>query len=283
MTIQADNDTYVMGRTIGEEQRLQTQADIIARPTRNLFVTAGIGPGMKVLDLGSGAGDVALLAAELVGPTGSVVGVDHNGTILETARRRAAEAGYSNVTFVAGDLRTIELAVEFDAIVGRCIFFHLADPVAALCNVLRHLRPGGIVAVHEPDPQPLRQANSYPLCPLIQRVSAWIADGLERGGADMQITLKLHQIFLDAGLDAPSMQGDVLCGGRVDFLQRACAWGAEITRSLLPIILREGIATADEVDIDTLAQRMFDEASSVKAVLRLPPTIVGAWTRKPKS
>ena len=78
MSRQPNDDTYAMGRTEAEEQRLQRQAALYAPATRRLFEAAGIGPGMKVLDLGSGAGDVALLAAELVGPTGHVVGVDMN-------------------------------------------------------------------------------------------------------------------------------------------------------------------------------------------------------------
>jgi ubiquinone/menaquinone biosynthesis C-methylase UbiE len=74
-----------MGRTEREGRRLLRQAAAHAAPTRRLLAAAGIGPGMTVLDLGSGAGDVALLAAELVGPGGRVLGVDENPRILETA------------------------------------------------------------------------------------------------------------------------------------------------------------------------------------------------------
>lgn len=281
MSVQADTDTYTMGRTAGEEQRLQFQADMLSGPTHRLLVYAGIEPGMKVLDLGSGAGDVALLAAELVGPSGSVVGIDVNDTILETARRRAAEAGYPNVTFIAGDLRTVELDDEFDAIVGRLILCHLADPTATLRDVLSYLRPGGIIAIGEWDFPSFVSQNSYPLRPLIQRASAWAVEALNRGGVDVYTARKLHQIFIDAGLDAPSMHGEIVLGGSEAFLQGyLMSFLAECVRSLLPIILREGIATEDEVDIDTLARRMFDEAIAANAVI-LSAHYVGAWTRKP--
>jgi tRNA A58 N-methylase Trm61 len=100
MSAQSPEDTYAMGRTEAEERRLQLQAALHEPDTRRLFEAAGIGAGMKVLDLGSGAGDTAMLAAEMVGPTGRVVGVDMNATILETARRRALEAGHANITFL---------------------------------------------------------------------------------------------------------------------------------------------------------------------------------------
>ncbi|HEY8686983.1 MAG TPA: class I SAM-dependent methyltransferase [Chloroflexota bacterium] len=70
---------------------------------------------MRVLDAGCGPGDVALLAAGMVGPRGDVVGVDNSPTALETARVRVARAGLTNVSFVEGDLRSIEIEDEFDA------------------------------------------------------------------------------------------------------------------------------------------------------------------------
>jgi cyclopropane fatty-acyl-phospholipid synthase-like methyltransferase len=108
-------DGYGLGRSEAETRRLLAQARGAELPLRRLFEDAGIGQGMRVLDLGSGAGDVAMAAAELVGPAGSVVGVDMNPTILEAARERTAAAGLENVAFVAGDLREgVGLEGEFD-------------------------------------------------------------------------------------------------------------------------------------------------------------------------
>src|SRR4051794_2648043 len=100
MAQQSQTDpTYVLGRSSGETQRLTLQSDLTRRFTRQVFIEAGITPGMRVLDLGSGAGDVAFLTAELVGPTGEVVGIDLNPAILEVAQQRARDGGYSNVSF----------------------------------------------------------------------------------------------------------------------------------------------------------------------------------------
>ena len=80
---------YLLGDTIAEHQRLVRQAAIFDPFTERLFRDAGIGPGQRVLDVGSGVGDVAILAAKLVGPSGIVVGVERDSKTLATARSRA--------------------------------------------------------------------------------------------------------------------------------------------------------------------------------------------------
>ena len=79
---------YVLGRSETESQRLVKQAAFLRPSTERVFRKAGIAEGMHVLDLGCGAGDVSFLAAELVGPTGSVVGIDVDPGVLALARAR---------------------------------------------------------------------------------------------------------------------------------------------------------------------------------------------------
>src|SRR5262252_2820612 len=91
---------YVFDRTrADEERRLEKQSAIMDPFTERLFRDGGLGEGMRVLDLGSGAGDVAMLAARIVGTAGVVVGVEGSPVAIETARRRAAAAGLRHVTF----------------------------------------------------------------------------------------------------------------------------------------------------------------------------------------
>src|SRR5215472_8890747 len=90
---------YALGYTDAEHNRLVRQAAIIAPITERLFREAGIGPGQHVLDLGSGMGDVAILLARLVGPSGEVVGIDRDATSIARAQARVAAAGLSNVNF----------------------------------------------------------------------------------------------------------------------------------------------------------------------------------------
>src|SRR6516164_10718276 len=94
------NSTYVFELS-EEAKRLEKQGQFLAPLSRRLFEDAGITEGMKVLDVGCGAGDVALLLAEMVGPHGTIVGVDSNPAILETAGQRVRAAGLPHVSFVS--------------------------------------------------------------------------------------------------------------------------------------------------------------------------------------
>lgn len=134
---------YTLGRAPEETERLIKRAQIIAPSTRRLFEEAGMVAGMKVLDVGGGAGDVALLAAELVGPTGAVVGVDTNPAVLATAHERVRAQGLGNVTFREGDVESVALDDDFDAVVGRYVLIWVRDPGQVLRAAVRHLRPGG--------------------------------------------------------------------------------------------------------------------------------------------
>src|SRR5918911_250078 len=162
------SDTYALGRSAAETQRLIRQAQIYGPHTRQFFATAGITAGMKVLDVGSGAGDVALLLADLVGPRGAVIGVETNPTILDTARARVRAVGWTNVTFLEGDVHSIDLDDDFDAVVGRWVLMYLPDGAAVPNHLPRRWRPGGFVALKENDfPYP---PMSFPPAPLHQQV-----------------------------------------------------------------------------------------------------------------
>jgi len=148
---------------VGEAQSIQQLAQILAPVTWQFLEQAGI----KVLEVGSGAGDVDLLAAGLVGPSGTVIGVDNNPAILETARARAQATRLTQVSFVESDLTGSVLDDTFDAAIGRYILQYLRDPVLALRQLVRHLRPGGIVAFQEADLT--RLGTRSPRCPSSSR------------------------------------------------------------------------------------------------------------------
>jgi ubiquinone/menaquinone biosynthesis C-methylase UbiE len=267
---------YVMGRSEAEERRLRQQAEVYAPSTRRLLEDAGITTGMKVLDIGSGAGDVALLVADLVGSSGTVVGIDTNPAILDTARVRVRAAGLTNVSFIEGDIRAVTLDRDFDAVVGRLILLYLGNPAEVLRRAASHLRPGGIVAFQEADFT--NGPVEVPPSRLDQQMWTWWRQTVSRAGLELAMGFKLYQAFLAAGLPAPQMRLDAPLGGGPDWA--GYAYIAESIRSILPLMLKFGVATAEEVDIDTLAARFRDEVVRQQGVVMLP-TFVGAWARTP--
>ena len=84
-----------MGRSAQEGRRLQLQAEMYAPHTEHLFRLAGIGPGMTVVDVGCGPGDVTRLLARMVGPSGFVTGIDMDPAVLRVAARDAATAAWA--------------------------------------------------------------------------------------------------------------------------------------------------------------------------------------------
>ncbi len=270
------SDTYPLGRSEAETRRLVLQNQIFGPLTRQFLQAAGINRGMKVLDLGSGAGDVAMLLADLVGPEGEVVGVDMNADILETARARVSALGWSNVRFHHGDVLDLGLPTDFDAVVGRWILMYVADPVALLRDVQSHLRPGGIVAFQE-SADLTRPVRAYPPGPVHAHISRWTAAPDDYAGPFFDMGRRLYGAFLDAGLGSPQLRHDAPIGGGPDW--PGYAYVTESMRSLLPFFEQLGTVTASEVDIETLESRLRSEIVDQQGV-QILPEVIGAWARR---
>ena len=144
---------YVLGHSAQEQRRLAEQGVMLRPITERLFRDAGLRRGMRVLDVGCGVGDVTCLVAEIVGSEGAVVGVDLAGTVLATARNRAASRGLRWTRFVEADIAQVSLAdlstQPFDAVVGRLVLMYQANPTAVLRRLAAMVRPGGVLAFLE--------------------------------------------------------------------------------------------------------------------------------------
>ena len=145
MTTIRPSADYPLGNTDAEHERLIRQAARVAPITERFFREAGVGSGQRVLDIGSGVGDVAMLTARLVGPSGEVVAIERDPRSIVKARARVTEAGFHNVSFNESNVDEISDEKPFDAVVGRFILMYLPDPVAALRSISRLVRPGGSV------------------------------------------------------------------------------------------------------------------------------------------
>ena len=270
-----DDPKYTMGRSREETDRLIRQSRLYEGLTRRFLKEAGLVSGMRVLDIGSGAGDVALAATELVGPAGQVVGVDVNGKILETARVRVGKAGWTNVEFVAGDARTLDLGGDFDALVGRFVLMYMSDPSEALKQFAGRLRPGGIVAFQEID-FTFRRSFHPPNTPLAKKLIGWAIAVFECSGVHTGMGFDLYRAFVDAGLPEPVLEGTVLGGGSAGW--PGYEYIADSVQSVLPLMEEYGIATSEEVDVKTLPERLRKEVVAAKSPILLPMNIT-AWTR----
>ncbi len=271
---QSSGDAYVLGRADTETQRLIQQGAFQRLFTHRFLVDAGIQPGMRVLDVGSGAGDVALIAGELVGPSGSVVGVDVNAAVLDVARARAAAAGQTWTTFVAGDCLRLAFDFPFDAVVGRLVLVHQPDPATTLRSLVKHLRTGGIIAFQEYN-FASDSLIQHPATPLWGQVWTWLVKSLHNGGIPSHAGYDLYRIYQEAGLPAPRLDLSAAIGGGPDWA--GYDYAAETLRSLLPLTLKLGLATAEEVDIDTLAERLREETVASGGIVKAAD-LVGAWT-----
>ena len=266
--------TYALGHSEQELERLSRQAQAFEPFTRQLFQQAGLGAGMRVLDVGCGSGDVAFLAADLVGLGGEVIGVDRAAAAVQRATACAQSRGLQNVKFLEGDPAAMEFDQPFDAVVGRLVLMYYPDPSDAVRKLARQVRDRGLIIFQEFD---IANCRSLPLAPLFERHSGWIKQTLNATGARTQLGLELYRVYLEAGLPGPSMRMDALIGGGPD--SRAYELVADVTSSLLPAMEKLGIATAAEVDISSLEQRLRDEVVATKGVV-LSPALIGSWSRK---
>ena len=265
---------YILGHSDREIERLKAQARLIDPITQRFLREAGIIPGMRVLEIGTGAGDVAFLAAEIAGDRGEVVGVDRVPAALEAARGRASARSQRNVLFREGDPSEIAFDRPFDAVIGRYVLQFQKDPATMLRAVARHVRPGGLVTFHEIDWSGL---GSLPPVPTYDRCCHWGVETLRLHGTETRMGTKLYSTFVAAGLPPPSMRLEALVGGGTKGLALLQLL-AELVATLLPEMERLGVTTPADVGIETLVDRMRDEALATSSVL-FGQYQIGAWSR----
>lgn len=196
--------TYILGHSESELQRLIDQSRFFEGLTVQVLLNAGVASGMRVLDIGCGAGDVSFLAAKLVGPSGTVIGIDKSTEAIALARERASRAEFQNVTFIEGDMIDLSLEQSFDAAVGRLVLMYQPDPVAALRRIACHVRPGGIIAFQELALN-IFSVRSLPHSQLYEQCIYWMKETLRHARIELHMGLKLYPTFVEAGLPVPQM------------------------------------------------------------------------------
>ena len=273
------SETYPFESSEHERRRLLAQGELFAPFTERLLERAGIGPGMRVLDIGCGAGDVALAAAALVGAEGSVVGVDRDPAQAAFAQERARASDVHQARFVAGDYREIALDAPVDAVVGRLVLMYARDPLDALRATLRNLEAGGVVALQESIVDCDGPVFIEPRDCLAAKAAEWYRAGFRHAGVQPRMGLRLPALMRAAGLDVSS-DIELLLPVQQGPDGQLFATLAAVVRSQLPAIVASGAATAEEIDIETLEARMIAEAPAGGAVGYFNLGHVGVWARK---
>jgi SAM-dependent methyltransferase len=259
----ARSGKYALGTGADAVGRLNVLHRIYSPAGREALLDAGLKEGMRVADFGCGPGVMTRMLASEVGPWGSVTGIDLHEAQLEQARQLCAVEGLNNTTFVAADACLTGLPPNrFDLVYCRFLLLHLVDPAACLQEMLRVLKPGGILVVEDGD---LASACSVPPTALdafgdlftrlgpIRGVDYSLANRLPHlvaGAGFSIIKLKVHQPSERAGLSGLLLKWSVEEAGSA-FVEAGL-----ITLEHLERTLREMERAVIDPDVLALAPRM---------------------------
>jgi ubiquinone/menaquinone biosynthesis C-methylase UbiE len=245
---------YVLGHSDSELHRLMRQAAVLTPITRRLLSDAGLARDMRVLDVGCGTGDVSMLVADMVGSSGAVVAIDRSKESLAIARERAQAAGHDNIEFREGSAEAFTTRVPFDFAIGRYVLVHQPDPASFIRAIAKNVRPGGVVAFHEPGLYDKRNQTVPPIA-LWSKVFDWIVTAFQSVMTHPDAGARMVGHFHDAGLKrTPTLFCEIPIGGGAE--SPLCGWIVHTLRSLIPQLEKIGVATAQEIDIDTLEDRL---------------------------
>jgi SAM-dependent methyltransferase len=261
---------YALATGEAAVQRLFVLHRIYFPAGRRLLLHAGLKPGMHVADFGCGVGAVTRVLAEMVGPTGSVTGIDANGAQIEQAARHCWCAGLENAEFRTVDACKTGLpAHSFDLVYSRFLLLHLPDPAACLREMQRLLKPGGILLVEDGD---LASATSVPRTSLDAFADLFSRLGPKRG-VNYSIAVNLYHMVKQAGFVSPEIEIHQPAGCRSDhgILLKASVEEAG------PAFVSAGLITAAQLE-RTIAD--MEEAANNPNVLALAPRMSVVWARK---
>ncbi len=195
MTAKEFSGHYPIERRAGEVERLRLQAEAMAPDAAAMLDRIGVSAGWRCLEIGCGPGGITSLMSERVGSSGRVVGLDMDAEFLELARSKAAP----NTEFRQGDAYNSGLAPDsFDLVHMRFVASTAGQPERLIAEAKRLARPGGTVALQEPDGTTLKCYPPHPAWDTLQRV---LMDTFAGVGADLALAHKLYAMLRASGLE----------------------------------------------------------------------------------
>jgi SAM-dependent methyltransferase len=264
---------YSLGSSPAERDRLRRQSGELRGQSALLLDRVGVAAGWRAIDLACGPSGILDLLADRVGPAGHVVGLDFEPANVALAREFAAERGLANVEVIQADARrTGLLSASYDLVHARTLLVNMPDPAAAVAEMVRLARPGGWVAVLEPD---VGGSVCYPPDPAWDRLTQIFLSAQQVDGADTFIGRRLPELFRRAGLVDIGVEAtaDIYPAGNSRRTIRA-----DLVRSMRPKIVAAGIASERELDeVDQAVRKHLSDPDT----LMLPHLLFLAWGRKP--
>lgn len=258
---------YALATGAAAVRRLNWLHNVCSPAGRRVLLKAGLKPGMKVADFGCGPGMVTRMIAEIVGPTGSVTGVDISAAQLHEAIEISARQGFTNITYVEASACDSGLPkASFDLAYCRFLLLHLPDPAACLQEMKSLLKPGGILFIEDGD---LTAAASYPPTALNAFADLFGRLGPTRG-LDYAIAKNVYALVKSAGiqhLDAEVHQPTMVAGEGRHLLK----WSVEEAG---PAFIGAGLISPEELE-RTLTQ--MQQAIDDPNVLILGPKMFLVW------
>lgn len=268
-----DKSHYVIRGGVEGRERLRILSRVMWPSTLNLLQRAGIRPGMTCLDVGCGGGDVSRELARLVGPTGTVVGIDIDDVKIGIAREEAAALAIPNLEFRVCNLGETEPHAEFDFVYARFVLTHLPDPNVMVAKIRQALRPGGIFVVADID---FRGYFSYPESAALARYVALYTEAVKRRGGDPNIGPRLPALLAAAGFENIQMSVAQPAGldGEVKLLSPLTM------ENIADAVMAEGLASRAE--IDQIVDELYTYARTA-GTIGCMPRVVEAWGQRPQA
>ncbi|HEY6279957.1 MAG TPA: methyltransferase domain-containing protein [Streptosporangiaceae bacterium] len=264
---------YALGSDQGESARLQRQAEELAAESSALLDRVGLRPGQRAIDLGCGPRGILDLLAQRVAPGGQVIGLDANPAHTAMAAEFAAQRGLGGVRVATADARHTGLPSDSqDLVHARTLLVNVPEPAEVVAEMLRLAKPGGWVAVIEPDTE---YTISHPPDPAFTRISEIFTVAFRRNGADHTIGRRVPGLFRQAGLH------EVAAEARVQMYPPGSTRRTlriDLLRSMRAQVIEMGLATGAELDeLDAAARAHVQDPSTIVIYGHL----FLVWGRKP--
>jgi ubiquinone/menaquinone biosynthesis C-methylase UbiE len=218
-----------------------------------LLIDSGLRKGMRVLDVGCGAGDLSIMASELVGDTGEVVGFDISQEVLAVAKKAVSEKYLSTVTFVHADITELPDNIGvFDMIICRRVLMYQSNTAQCIGSLLPFLSEDGKMVFQESDY--MVTSFSSPLLPLHTKALNWLWDTVAKEGGNIHIGRQLYSEMKNAGLRISLLRSEAI----LQTYESGSDLGW-VVKMMIPRMIKHNIVNAEELDVETLEEQLLEE------------------------